>query len=618
MNHPFINKMKDSNILSRIPFYLFCGFTAWFVVTLLILPNINVLVDIFWVDGQLSLSAIGRLSSSKRAISAILNSFLLATVLTFTVNIVGVFIVLVTEYFDIKGSKLLRIGFLSTLVFSGMVLNNGYLYVYGQNGVLTNFMLRFFPEINPGWFTGFPAVLFVMTFACTTNHMLFFRNGVKGLDNSTIEAAKNLGGNQWKVLKDVVFPTLFPVMMTLIIMSFQMGLGAMAAPIMVGGRFETISPLILSFTQRPGSRDLAALLSIILGIAQIILLVVMTRNEKKGNYMSISKTKTRVAKQKIDHPVVNAIVHIISYLLFLVYMIPLILVILFSFMNLQGISQTILSFEYFTLSNYADILTNNNNYGPLLTSVFYSGGAAVLAVLFMIMIARIVMKNKNNKLAEWTEYFFYIPWLLPGLMLALGLIISYDAPSWLLLGNSVIGSVWILPLMYLIMMLPSTLRYIKGAYYSFDNNLEDASRILGSSSLRTFVQVILPALLPTALALVALNFNNFLADYDLSAFLYHPAYPTIGIAIRQNADAANNVNAAAVNLVYSVIIMGVSAFMFYIVYGRGSKVGEKKSGLKKSKKRIKLPVVNTAMGDMDVNKSLPDTEKTINTNNGKN
>ncbi len=600
MNKGITEKLKDSNLHVKLPFYLFCLFIAWFIFALLIWPNMNVLIDTFWVDGELSLSAFERISRSSRAIRAVLNSFLLATTLTITVNIVGTFIVLVTEYFEIKGSSILRIGFLSTLVFSGMVLNNGYLYVYGQSGILTKALMQIIPGLEPGWFTGYPAVLFVMTFACTTNHMLFLRNGVKGLDNNTIEAAKNLGATQWQVLKDIVFPTLFPIIITLVIMSFQLGLGAMSAPIMVGGEFETISPLILNFTQRPSSRDLAALLSIVLGIAQIILLVVMTRNEKKGNYMSISKTKTRVTKQKIENKTVNVLVHTVAYLLFFIYTIPLILVILFSFMNLQGISQSVLSWEYFTLSNYTDILTNNNNYGPLLTSMIYSGGAAVLAVLFMIMIARIVMKNKESKLAEWMEYFFYIPWLLPGLMLALGLIISYDSPSWLLFGNSVIGSVWILPLVYLIMMLPSTLRYIKGAYYSFDNNLEDASRILGSSPTRTFIRIILPALLPTALALVALNFNNFLADYDLSAFLYHPAYPTIGITIRQNADAANNVNAAAVNLVYSVIIMAISSVMFYLVYGRGSKIGERRSGIRKNKRRIKAPVIETGLGDTSV------------------
>ncbi|WP_208558922.1 ABC transporter permease [Marinilactibacillus kalidii] len=580
---------KETTFFSKIPFYLFCLFILWFVVTFLLFPNINVLRDIFWVDGQLSLSAFQRLSSSSRAIQSIINSFLLAFVLVITVNLVGTFIVLVTEYFEVKGSNFLRIGFMSTFVFSGMVLNNGYLYVYGQNGIITKVLTSLFPNLTPGWFTGFPAVLFVMTFACTTNHMLFLRNGVKGLDNNTIEAAKNLGSSQWQVLKDIVFPTLFPIMITLVIMSFQMGLGAMAAPIMVGGKFETISPMILNFTQRPQSRDIAALLSLILGAAQVVLLVVMTRNEKKGNYMSISKTKTRVTKQKIGNPIANTLVHAIAYLLCFIYLLPLVLVILFSFMNLQGISRSVLSLEYFTLENYQQILFNRNSYGPLMTSIGYAGLAAVFAVLFMILIARIVMKNKKKKIAEITEYFFYIPWLLPSLMIALGLILSYGAPSPLLFGNSVIGSLWILPLTYMIMMLPATLRYIKGAYYSFDENLEDASRILGSSSIRTFLKIILPALLPTALALVALNFNNFLADYDLSAFLYHPAYPTIGIAIRSNADSANNLNAAAINLVYSVILMIVGGVMFYLIYGRGSKVGERRKKVVKEKGILEKP-----------------------------
>ncbi|WP_277631280.1 ABC transporter permease [Atopococcus tabaci] len=595
MSIPKLNQFKEANFLSRVPFLAFCLFIGWFIFTFLLLPNVTVLIDTFWSDGELSFSAFERLSKSDRAIQSVLNSFLLAAVLTFTVNAVGTFIVLVTEYFDIKGANLLRLGFMSTFVFSGMVLNNGYLYVYGDSGLLTKLLLHVFPNMDPNWFTGFPAVVFVMTFACTTNHMLFLRNGVKGLDNNTIEAAKNLGSNQWQVLKDVVFPTLKPILITLVIMTFQLGLGAMAAPVMVGGDFETISPLILTFTQRPTSRDLAALLSMILGIAQIVLLVVMTKNEKKGNYMSISKTKTRVTKQKITHPVVNGIVHAVSYMLFLIYTTPLVLVVLFSFMNLQGISQSVLSWEYFTLDNYIHILTDRNSYGPLLTSIGYSGIAAVLAVLFMTLVARIVMKNRNSKLAQAMEYLFYVPWLLPALMIALGLILAYDAPSSLLFGNSVVGSVWILPLTYMIMMLPSTLRYIKGAYYSFDDHLEDASRILGASSIRTFLQIILPALLPTALALVALNFNTYLADYDLSAFLYHPAYPTMGIAIRSNADATTNINAAAVNLVYSVILMGVSSVMFYLIYGRGSQVGERRSGIKKTKKTLKTPLTETEM-----------------------
>ena len=263
-----------------------------------------------------------------------------------------------------------------------------------------------------------------------------------------------------------------------------------------------------------------------------------------------------------------------------VHMTPLVLVVLFSFMNTRGIATSTLSWEYFTLENYTRILTDVASYKPLVTSLVFSGIAAVLSVLFMLVIARLVMRYKDNPWIQGMEFLFYIPWLLPALLIAIGLILAYSVPSPLLLGQSVVGSLWPLPMAYMIMMLPSTLRYIKGAYYSFDNNLEDASRILGASPLRTFIKVILPALMPTALALVALNFNQYLADYDLSAFLYQPNFPTLGVVIRSNADPSAHVDAQAINLVYSVILIVLSTIILYLVYGRGSALNERRSGLR--------------------------------------
>lgn len=576
---------RKKNVLQRLPMILLILFILWFLLTFLFNPVFTIMKDTFWVDRQFTTDAVSKILRSNRAVTAVMNSVILAIVLTFTINIVGTFIVLVTEYFDIKGAAILRIGFMSTLVFSGLVLNNGYLYVYGQNGILTKLLLSINPNLDPQWFTGFPAVVFVMTFACTSNHMLFLRNAVKGLDSSVIEAAENLGSSQWQILKSVVIPMLKPVLITLTIMSFQIGLSAMSAPLMVGGSFQTISPLILTFSQRPASRDIAALLSLVLGLAQIVLLIVMTYNEKRGNYLSISKTKTKLIKQKINNPILNTVVHIIAYVLFIIYVLPLILVVLFSFMDTQGITQSILSMDFFTLEHYQSILSDAGNLQPILTSFIFSGIAAVASVIFMLVIVRLVMTHRKSNFFEGIELAFYIPWLLPALLIALGVILAYDEPSALLFGNLVVGTWWVLPVVYLIMMLPSTLRYLKSAYYSFDQNLEDASRVLGSSGFRTFWQVIFPALLPTALALIALNFNSYLADYDLSIFLYQPGRPTLGIAIRENAAPGVNVDAVAVNLVYSVLLMVVSSLVLYFVYGRGTQVGEKRSGFVRASNR---------------------------------
>lgn len=567
------------SFLSKLPQILLIGFTLWFIVTFLIYPEMDTIINALWTEGRFNAEGFQKILNSERAMRAIQNSVLLAVILTVTANIVGVFLVLVTDYFDIKGSKFLRIAFMSTLLFGGLILNNGYLFVYGPNGIVTNLLTGIFPNFDANWFSGFPAVLIVMSFATTHSHMIFLRNAINNLDNNVINAAKNLGATQWEIIRDIVFPSIRPVLITLIILVFSTGLNAFAAPLMVGGtEFQTIAPLILTFAQRPGSQDLAAILSVLLGVTQVILLSLLTFNERRSNFRGVSKTQTKFRKQKIEHPVVNTIVHILAYLLFIIYILPPVMIVLFSFMDTSAIAYSQWSLSSFTLEHYASIFLNPNTYGPLLRSILYSGVAALFVVLFMLLVVRLIMNDKANKWIRSLELPFYIPWLLPAILIALGYVLTYDSPSTLLFGNSVIGATWVIPIAYAVIVMPITIRYIKAAYYSFDSNLESASKNLGASDIRTFVQIVIPALLPTLLALIALNFNSNLAEYNMSAFLYQPGAETLGVVIRQNASPSQTIDAAAINLVYSVVTMLISAICLYFIYGRGTKLGERQSG----------------------------------------
>ncbi len=424
--------------------------------------------------------------------------------------------------------------------------------------------------MNPDWFIGYPAVVFVMTFACTTNHIIFLSNAIKSIDYQTIEAAKNMGASPWGILTKIVFPVLKPVFTTLSVLLFATGLGALSAPLIVGGKdFQTISPMILTFANSMSSRDLAALLAIFLGISQIILLYFITRAEKKGHYMSVSKVKTKIVKQKIENKAANFIVHFFAYVLFAIYVLPIAAVIIFSFTDTYSISTGTLSWEHFTLDNYMKILTDASAYEPFVISIIYSGLTAIIVVLAMLFIARLIHKY-NNKLTTTLEYLLHIPWLIPGILMALGLIITYDKPM-PIMGNIVLtGTLGLLLIAYVIEKIPFTLRILKAAYYSFDSSLEDAAKNLGAKPIYTFIRVILPIVLPTTLAILALNFNSLLADYDLTVFLYHPLYQPLGIVIRNNTDPTASVDAKVMNFVYSVILMAISAIVIYFVYGRGS------------------------------------------------
>ena len=547
----------------------------WFIFACMILPILNLLRNVFFDGGSLSLVSFQKLFKSSKAMKSLRNSFILAPTLSLTVGLVGISLVLITEYFDIKGSKVLRLGYMTTLIYGGVTLVSGYKFVYSNNGVLTTFLASIFPNMDKNWFTGYWAVLFTMTFSCTSNHMIFLRNAMRSVDFQTVEAARNMGASQWYILRRVVLPVLLPSLFAVTILTFITGLCAMSAPLMVGGtNFQTINPMIKQFADMTttSAKSLAATLSLILGISTMILLAIMTAIERRGHYMSVSKVKTKIVKQKINNPVVNVLVHIYAYVLFIIYVIPVVLIVLFSLSDSAHISTRQLDFSTFSLQNYASLLQKTSSYRPFLVSICYSALAAVIVGLLVVVACRFIQKHRNSASGTALEYGLMLPWLLPSTMIALSLIMNYSQPRWYMFNRTLVATLVLLLIGYVIIKLPFTMRMTKAAFYGLDDALEDASKNLGAGEFYTFRRVIFPVLLPTVMAIAALNFNGLLTDYDMSAFLYSPAYPTLGVKIKSLTDEmGNSSDGVALTFVYAVLMMIISAIVLYLVYGRGGR-----------------------------------------------
>ncbi|WP_247048504.1 ABC transporter permease [Arthrobacter rhizosphaerae] len=562
----------------RSPFVIVVGVAlTWFIAAFLVWPNANVLIATFFPDGRFSGRAAEKLLSSDRAMKSLGNSFMLAVALSITVNIVGIFIVLVTHYFKIRGSRILFLGYATTFIYGGIVLAAGYKFIYGEKGIVTVLLAGMFPGMDAGWFSGFFAVLVVMTFATTTNHMLFVANALKGVDFQTIEAARNMGASTWTILRRIVLPMLKPTLFAATILSFLTGLGALSAPQVLGGReFQTITPMILTFTNSPTSRDLAALLAVILGVATILMLAVMTRLEKGGTYFSLSKVSSRLEKQAITNPLANVLIHVAAYLLFAVYTLPVVLIVLYSFADSAAIQTGQLSLSSLTLENYVRVLTQPSGLRPFIISIVYSALAAVITVGGLLFVARLIQKHQNW-LTSLFEYLLHIPWILPSALLALGLIISYDHPNPLVGGAVLTGTTVILLIAFVTVKIPFTLRMLKATFTTVNSSLEEAAAIMGARTLYIFRRILLPIVLPTAAAIAALNFNSMLDDYDTAIFLAHPLFQPLGLIIKANTDGAEGVDGVSNTFVYTVLLMVITGFTMYLVYGRARRRGGRAS-----------------------------------------
>ncbi|MFT4415759.1 ABC transporter permease [Fredinandcohnia humi] len=542
---------------------------TWVVFSLLIFPNLNTLYETFFSSGSFSLEPIQKLLKSERALWSILNSIILAVILVITVNAVGIFLVLATQYFDIKGARFIKYSFYSTLIYGGVALNLGYKLVYGENGPITQLLLQINPNMNESWFTGLFAVVFVMSFACTSNHMLFLTSAIRNVDYHTIEAAKNLGASQFTIIKNVVIPTLKPTLFAVTILTFLTGLSATSAPLVFGGKdFETITPMILTFARSSSSKDLATVLALVLGILTIIVLFFMLRSEEKGNYISISKTKMSFKKQKIENRLGNVIVHLITYVLFVIYTLPVLAVIVYSFTDSLAISTGVIALDSFTLANYSLTFSSIDALEPYVVSLSYGLVASVLVIIFCLLCAYLMKKYKNI-LTKSLDYLLMIPWFLPSVLIAVGLTVTFNVNQPVVFNKVLTGTVWVLLIGYFVVKIPFTLRITKSAFYGINNEIEEAAKNLGANAFYTFIRVVLPVIIPSILGVFALNFIDILPDYDLTVFLYHPLYEPLGVTIMNATGNSVAADTKALSLVYTVILMIINTVILALVYGNG-------------------------------------------------
>lgn len=573
---------KNLRALLQSPlFVLILVVVLWFIATFLIWPNVTLLLQVFRPEGEWTFGVWSKLAASERAMDSLRNSFLLAFILIFTVNIIGIFTVLVTRYFDLIGSRLLYLGYASSLIYGGVVMASGYHLIYGPSGFITTVALRIFPGMDPTWFTGMFAVVAVSTFAATGNHLLFMSSALAKIDFQTVEAAKQMGASSGTILWRVVLPVLKPMLFSITVLTFLGGLGAMAVPLVLGGpEFQTITPMILTFSNSLTSRDLAAALAIILGLATMVMLVVFNRLERGGTYFSVSKVSVELPKQKIENPVGNAVVYVVAYALFILYALPPALIVLFSFTDSAAIASGHLRWDSFTLKNYLSVLTEPSAFRPFLVSIVYSAIASVTVVTAMLFVARIIQRFPSA-LTKWIEYLLHLPWVLPATMIALGLVLTFGRPQPLMFGVVLTGTTAILAIGYVIEKIPFTLRMLKASFMGISSHVEEAASILGASQFRTFRSVLMPLVIPAASAITALNFNSLLDNYDTAVFLSHPFFQPLGIFI-QNATVQDTINdTTALTFVYTVLLMVISTATLYLIYGRNTGNHKKKESARR-------------------------------------
>jgi iron(III) transport system permease protein len=533
-----------------------------------IYPNLSVVISSFQRAGTWTLANYREVLSQPIVLEAILSSLGLSIATVFFCALVGVPLAFLFERFTFPGRRLFAAFAALPLVLPPLVGTVAFIFLAGETGILAHGIQNLLGLQNPPWrLRGWPALILFHTYTMYPFFYVLTGAGLRRIDASLAEAARSLGASKITVLRRVLLPQLTPSLVAAALLTFMTSMASFSAPLLFGGNVRMLTLEIFRARQR-GDFVIAITETVILAVISLGALIFFQRYEGTRRFAAAAMKGAPRLRASIASGPARVLATILAIVFAIVLVLPVATLILVSFAR-EG-SWTIQTLPpAYTLANYQRLFGD-----PWAAEVFFnsftmSAIAAVAALLWSFAVVTLSRRGKNTGTffgEGWRRLLsllVLVPWALPGTVVAVSVAQAYGGPS-LLLGSFVlVGTFWILPLVYFLRFMPLVVRALQASMEQLDPTLEEAAGSLGARAWQRFMRVTLPLVWPGALAGTLLAFVIALGEYVASVLVFVPANRPISIAI--DSELRNfNLGAAAAYGVVLIVIISISM----IVAGR--------------------------------------------------
>jgi putative spermidine/putrescine transport system permease protein len=176
---------------------------------------------------------------------------------------------------------------------------------------------------------------------------------------------------------------------------------------------------------------------------------------------------------------------------------------------------------------------------------------ATLAITTLIGVpAAYALVRRGGRLARLIEEFVTLPVAIPGLALALALIIAYGG------SGAFRGSTLFIVIGHVLYTLPFMLRAVMAVLAAIDwRALDEGAASLGATSWRRFVDVIVPNARPGILAGALTVVTLSIGEFNLTWMLHTPLTKTLPVGLADSYASMRLEIASAYTLVFFVMII---------------------------------------------------------------
>ncbi|MFN2492749.1 MAG: ABC transporter permease [Pyrinomonadaceae bacterium] len=530
----------------------------WFITGVVLLygviyPNIDVIVASLQRDGVWSLANYREILSQDIVLESIFASVAMSVLTVLFCAAIGVPLAFLFERYTFPARRLFATLAALPLVLPPLVGTVAFIFLAGESGILARlvqslFHLQSSPWSLRGWF----ALLLFHTYTMYPFFYILAGAGLTRIDAALAEAGRSLGAGRWQVLTRIVLPQLTPSLIAAALLTFMTSMASFSAPLLFGGGVRVLTLEIYTARQR-GDVTLALTETVVLAVISLSALFFFQRYEGTRKFAAAAlkgttKTRRPLARGKSRTIAITGAI-LFSFLLVL----PVATLILVSFAREGSWTTQTVPLSY-TVGNYTKIFSDHRAAEVFVNSLSMSAIAAAAALLWSFCVAGLLARKGSRHWKRLLSFLILIPWALPGTVVAVSIAEAYGKPSWLAGSFILVGTFWILPVVYFLRFMPLVVRAVQASMEQIDEALGEAASSLGANWWQRFARVTLPLVLPGAIAGTLLAFVIALGEYVASVLVFVPANRPISIAIASELRDFNLGTAAAYGVVLIAII----------------------------------------------------------------
>ena len=519
---------------------------------LVVSPFVYLVITSFQTErtGEFTFANYATAYGRARYVEALVNSLKLGAVSALLAGVFAVPLAWAVARTNMPGRGLTRMLVLATFItppYTGAV---AWILLAGPNAGWLNrfYMLVTGAEAGPFniySFTGLAVVIALYSFP----YIFIFTTAALELVSSEMEDAANiLGAGPWRTMRKVTLPLALPAILGGLIICFLEAIALFGSPALIAipARFNVVTTQLFQFFGNPVRVEVAAAYAMpLLGVTILLVLVQRLIVRRKGFVALTGKGGERrpILLGRWRWVVFGYAMFVATLAVFL----PYIFLIQSAFAKAWGRGFLL---DNVTIANFRFILFEHATAAQsIINSFVYAGISATVAVFLTLGVAYIVAR-RLIPFGGVLGFLCVAPFVIPGVVLAIGFYAAYAPPPLALYGTA------------LIMILAFTTRFLPVGYVnasaainSLNPEMEEAVRVLGGSRLTALRRVVAPLLKRNMMGAWLLIFIPATRELSAAIFLYGPNTKVASVMIFDMSEEGNFERLAALALVLQILTL---------------------------------------------------------------